>query len=100
MRRRRRWRASSSKRFRPDLLMAGALFGQELQARSLQRWVGDLRQLASVRRIALDDGPERGVRALAFSTGGGLDFWVLTDRSFDIGPLWFRGLPIAWQGPN
>jgi hypothetical protein len=62
--------------------------------------VGDLRQLASVRRIVLDDGPERGVQALAFSTGGGLDFWVLCDRSFDIGPLWFKGMPVAWQGPN
>ncbi|WP_159716138.1 DUF4432 family protein [Geminicoccus flavidas] len=62
--------------------------------------VGDLRQLAAVRRIVLDDGPERDVRALAFSTGGGLDFWVLADRSMDIGPLWWRGTPVAWQGPN
>ena len=62
--------------------------------------VGDLRQLASVRRIVLDDGPERGVRALAFSTGGGLDFWVMADRSLDVGPLWWRGTPVAWQGPN
>jgi hypothetical protein len=61
--------------------------------------VGDLRQFASVRRIVLDDGPERGVRALAFSTGGGLDFWVLSDRSMDIGPLWWRGRPLAWLGP-
>jgi hypothetical protein len=61
--------------------------------------VGDLRQLASVRRIVLDDGPERGVRALAFSTGGGLDFWVLSDRSLDIGPLWWRGVSLAWQSP-
>jgi hypothetical protein len=59
--------------------------------------VGDLRQLASVRRITLDDGVERGVRALAFSNGGGLDFWVLSDRSLDIGPLWWKGMPIAWQ---
>ena len=62
--------------------------------------VGDLRQFASVRRIVLDDGPERGVRALAFSTGGGLDFWVLADRSLDIGPVWRRGVPVAWQGHN
>jgi hypothetical protein len=65
----------------------------------LQGRVGDLRQFASVRRITLDDGPERGVRALAFSTGGGLDFWLLSDRSLDIGPLWWRGQPLAWQGP-
>ncbi|MCP8941106.1 DUF4432 family protein [Alsobacter sp. SYSU M60028] len=61
--------------------------------------VGDLRQIASVRPIVLDDGPERGVRALAFSTGGGLDFWVMAERSLDIGPLWYRGSPVAWQSP-
>lgn len=61
--------------------------------------LGDARQYASVRRIVLDDGPERGVRALAFSTGGGLDFWVLCDRSFDIGPLWWQGVQLGWQSP-
>jgi len=64
----------------------------------LKTRVGDLRQFASVRRITLDDGPECGVRALAFSTGGGLDFWTLSDRSLDIGPLWWRGQALAWQG--
>ena len=66
-------------------------------ARQLRAKVGDLRQFASVRRITLDDGVERGVRALAFSNGGGLEFWVLSDRSLDIGPLWWKGMPIAWQ---
>jgi hypothetical protein len=61
--------------------------------------MADLRQVASVRRIVLDEGVEQGVCALAFSTGGGLDFWVLVDRSLDIGPLWWRGLPVAPQGP-
>jgi Domain of unknown function (DUF4432) len=64
----------------------------ELRAR-----VGDLRQIASVRRITLDDGVEHGVRALAFSSGGGLDFWVLSDRSLDIGPLWWKGTQLGWQ---
>ena len=66
--------------------------GKQLRAK-----VGDLRQFASVRRITLDDGVERGVRALAFSSGGGLDFWALSDRSLDIGPLWWKGMPVAWQ---
>lgn len=61
--------------------------------------VASLRQLASVRQITLDDGPERGVRAISFDTGGGLAFWVLADRSLDIGPLSFRGMPLAWQHP-
>jgi hypothetical protein len=59
--------------------------------------VGDLRQVASVRRIMLLDGPEAGVEALAFSTGGGLDFTVLAGRSLDIGTVHYRGVPMAWQ---
>jgi hypothetical protein len=70
-----------------------------MSAAGLRPLVGDLRQLASVRRIILDDGPEAGVRALAFSTGGGLDLWVMADRSLDIGAVWYRGIPIAWQSP-
>ncbi len=65
----------------------------------LARWTGDRRQVASVRRILLDEGPEKGVSALAFSTGGGLDFWALVDRAMDIGPLWIGGMPAAWQSP-
>lgn len=65
----------------------------------LRPLVGDLRQVASVRRIVLDDGPERGVRALAFSTGGGLDFWVLVDRTLDVGTLSWRGIQLGWQSP-
>lgn len=71
-----------------------------MRAEALSPLVGDLRQAASVRRIVLDDGPEKGVEALAFSTGGGLDFWVLAGRSLDIGPLWWRGAQLGWQSPG
>lgn len=69
-------------------------------AANLARLTGNLRQLAAVRRITLEDGPARGLRALAFSTGGGLDFWVFEDRAMDIGPVWFAGTPIAFEHPN
>lgn len=59
--------------------------------------VGDLRQLASVRRAMLLDGPEAGVEAVLFSTGGGLDFTVLVGRSLDIGTVSYKGVPMAWQ---
>ena len=68
-----------------------------MKSSELRAKVGDLSQFASVRRITLDDGVERGVRALAFSSGGGLDFWALSDRSLDIGPVWWKGMPVAWQ---
>lgn len=61
--------------------------------------VATLRQLASVRQVTLGDGPEAGIRALAFSTGGGLDFLVLAERSLDIGLLSWQGVPLAWQSP-
>lgn len=60
---------------------------------------GSLAQLASVRRFTLDDGPEHGVRGLAFDTGGGLAFTLLVDRSLDIGTLHWHGIPCAWQSP-
>ena len=66
-----------------------------MTADALRDRVGDLRQIASVRQIVLGDGDEQGVRALAFSTGGGLDFWALPDHSLDIGPLYLDNNPIA-----
>jgi hypothetical protein len=71
-----------------------------LNVRDLKPLVGDLRQFASVRSVVLDDGVERGLRALLFSTGGGLDFMVLVDRTMDIGTMNFRGVPLAWQSPT
>jgi hypothetical protein len=68
--------------------------------KSLSPLVGDLRQIAAVRRMVLDDGPERGVRALSFSTGGGLDFFVLSDRTLDIATLSWHGAQIGWQSPT
>jgi hypothetical protein len=67
--------------------------------KSLPDLVGDLRQLACVRQVTLQDGAEANQRALIFSTGGGLDFWVMQDRSMDIGILHWQGMPVAWQHP-
>lgn len=67
--------------------------------KTLRPLVGSLRQLASVRQMTLNDGPDHGVRALLFSCGGGLDALVLADRSLDVGTLSYRGVPLAWQSP-
>jgi hypothetical protein len=58
------------------------------------------RAVGSVRRITLADGPEAGLDAIALSTGGGLDTWLLAGRSLDIGPLWWRGRQVAWMPPQ
>ncbi|MCT9000656.1 MULTISPECIES: DUF4432 family protein [Chelativorans] len=65
----------------------------------LRSLVGDLKQVASLRRVTLMDGPEAGVEALVFSTGGGLDFWVVPGRMLDIAALSWHGSQIAWQSP-
>ena len=49
----------------------------------------------NLRRVVLGEG----VQALAFSTGSGLDFAVLIDRSLDIGPLSWRGRRVGWESP-
>lgn len=62
--------------------------------------LGDVSQVASVRPVTLDDGPERGVRALDVRTAGGLHVLVLTDRGMDLGPAWCEGHPLAWISPT
>lgn len=70
-----------------------------LDARELRNRVGDLRQVASVRRFVLSEGAEAGIDTLSFSTGGGLDFWVTAGRLLDVALLSWRGVQIAWQSP-
>jgi uncharacterized protein DUF4432 len=60
---------------------------------------GHLQQLGGTRLVTLEDGPERGVRAVEFRTTTGLEFAVLVDRAMDVG--WFRhnGRSVAWHSP-
>jgi hypothetical protein len=67
---------------------------------ALRGLVGDLRQIASVRRFFLSDGAEADMEMLAFSTGGGLDFWVTAGRTLDIATISYRGTQMAWQSPT
>jgi hypothetical protein len=65
----------------------------------LQR-VGNMTQLAAVRRLVVDDGKGRGMRVLEFNSGGGLTFTVHPDRGMDIGQAFYRGVPLAWTSCN
>jgi hypothetical protein len=72
-------------------------FGKVHSRRGLESYMSDLRQLADIRLMTLDDGQERGVRAAEVRTGSGLDFTVLLDRAMDIGTATYKGIPLAWQ---
>ncbi len=73
------------------------LWSQDYTRRELEACTGDLRQIADIRLVVLDDGAERGVRAALVRTGSGFDFTVLLDRALDIDTATYNGIPITWQ---
>ncbi len=71
--------------------------GGEHDRTSLARHAGDVGAAGGVRAVVLDDGAERGIRALEFRTGAGLSFDVLVDRAMDLGTAEFRGDGFGWR---
>lgn len=76
------------------------VFGTELTRLELEQRTGDLASVAGIRSVVLDDGVERGVRALDLRTSSGLEVEVLVDRAFDIGSVRYRGAPLGWRSGN
>jgi hypothetical protein len=76
------------------------LFGRAWDRTDLLRLVGDVRQVGGARAVVLDDGPERGVRAIEVNTGTGFAFSVLPDRGLDIFRADFQGASLAWLSPT
>ena len=75
-------------------------YGTELTRTELERRSGDRAVLGGVRAVVLDNGSERGIRALEFRTGTGLRFEVLVDRAMDIGSVEHQGRSLAWYSPT
>ncbi len=75
------------------------LFGRNYSKSELLRLVGDMSQVAGVSPVELVNGNERGVRALEFKTGSGLEFTVLQDRALDIFEAKFNGSSLCWHAP-
>ncbi len=73
------------------------LWGREYTREALLRRVGRLEQVGGVEATLLDDGADRGVRALRFTGAGGLSCTVLPDRGMDISSLAWHGIPLSWS---
>src|SRR5690242_17397269 len=73
------------------------VYGRELDRSSVSRMAGDLSALGGVRKVILEEGAERGIRALEFRTGSGLRFDVLVDRAMDIGTAEHAGRSVGWH---
>ncbi|MCS5495942.1 aldose 1-epimerase family protein [Cnuibacter physcomitrellae] len=76
------------------------VFGHDLTRRQLAERTGDLSAVAGIRHVVLDDGVERGVRAIDLRTSAGLELEVLVDRAFDLGSARITGVPVGWRSGN
>jgi hypothetical protein len=76
------------------------LFGKDWTRRQLEARLGRLEQLAGIRRLMLNDGPEAGVEQIEVRSGAGLACWVSPQRGLDISLAQFGGAPLSWQSPN
>lgn len=76
------------------------LFGKDWRRADLLRRVGDVRQLGGAQPVTLDDGPERGVRAVDVRTGTGFLFTVLPDRGLDVWRAEHQGASLCWHSPT
>lgn len=62
--------------------------------------VGNMNQVASIRRLVSDDGKGRGNRVIEVNNGSGLVLTVWPDRGMDIGQASFKGSSLAWLSRN
>ncbi len=76
------------------------VYGTELTRTELERRSGDRAVAGGVRSVVLDNGSERGIRALEFRTATGLRFEVLVDRAMDLGVVEHQGRSLAWYSPT
>jgi hypothetical protein len=75
------------------------LYGQQIAPAALRERVGDIGQIAGVRRFRFDEGPAAGMAAVEVWTGSGLRFTVLPDRCLDLLDVSFNGMALGWIGP-
>jgi hypothetical protein len=73
------------------------LWGREWTRDELEQRVGDMLQVAGVRKVTLADGREQGVEAYQVRTGTGFEFLVLASRGMDIAHAEHSGRALAWR---
>lgn len=73
------------------------MYGKNYATQELRQRIGNMDQVAGVRTVQLQDGPEHPGRAAVIHTGSGLELTVLLDRCLDISAASFQGRPMAWR---
>jgi hypothetical protein len=73
------------------------LFGKTYTRRQLLDRVGDISQLAHVRRAALSEGFEQGAGLIEVFNASGLCFSILPGRALDIAAAHYRGMSLCFR---
>ncbi|NIG19334.1 aldose 1-epimerase family protein [Pantoea sp. Al-1710] len=72
------------------------LYGKLWSREDLEKRTGQLAQIAGIREVTLQNGPEQGVRVLEFRSGSGLSFTINIDRGFDLGECSWGSYNLGW----
>lgn len=59
--------------------------------------IGDMSQIAGLRRYEFKEGKAKGVEAVEIHTGSGLELTVLPSRGMDIAWISYRGVPLSYM---
>ena len=76
------------------------VFGDDIGEARLGAVLGDITQIASIRHMRFENGPEAGSRLIQIRNASGLCVELLPDRCLDIGQVWLNGIPFSWMGPG
>lgn len=63
----------------------------------LRKHMGSISQLGGIKKYEFNEGRAKGVDAIDFTTGSGLDFTVLPGRCMDLAWAHYKGVPIAYM---
>lgn len=73
------------------------IYGKHYTKNEILDRVGDMSQIAGVRRMILADGRETGVEVVEFRAGEGFSFYVVPGRGLDITTAEHNGKSLAWR---
>lgn len=72
------------------------IFGEDLSAFELKKRIGDISQIAGIRRCTLNEGRATGMDVFDVKTGSGLCYTVLPGRALDIADVSYKGIPLSF----
>ncbi|MCL5674703.1 MAG: aldose 1-epimerase family protein [Candidatus Omnitrophica bacterium] len=73
------------------------VYGKNYSKKELLKRVGDMFQIAGIKRYTFSEGNEKGVNAIDVKTGSGFSFTVLPDRGMDISDAEYKGRALCWR---